>query len=35
MTPERVVTGPLFDKLVKELAAVGMIFEMTTEKPRR
>jgi lysine 6-dehydrogenase len=32
ITPERVITGPLFDRLVKELAAVGVVFEMTTEK---
>lgn len=31
-TPERLITGPLFDRLVKELAAVGVVFEMTTEK---
>lgn len=32
VTPERVVTGGLFDRLVQELAAVGVVFEMTTEK---
>ena len=32
VTPERVITGALIHKLVKELAAVGMVFEMTTEK---
>jgi lysine 6-dehydrogenase len=32
ITPERVITGPLFDRLGKELAAVGVLFEMTTEK---
>jgi lysine 6-dehydrogenase len=32
VTPERVITGPLFDRLVQELAAVGVNFEMTTEK---
>jgi saccharopine dehydrogenase-like NADP-dependent oxidoreductase len=31
-TPERLITGPLFDQLVQELAAVGVVFEMTTEK---
>lgn len=31
-TPERVITGPLFDRLVQELAAVGVNFELTTEK---
>ena len=31
-TPERLITGPLFDRLVQELAAVGVVFEMTTEK---
>lgn len=32
LTPERLITGALFDRLVKELAAVGILFEMTTEK---
>ena len=32
LTPEKVITGPLFDTLVDELAAVNMRFEMTTEK---
>jgi lysine 6-dehydrogenase len=32
LTPERLVTGLLFDRLVQELAAVGVHFEMTTEK---
>jgi lysine 6-dehydrogenase len=32
VTPERVITGALFDRLVRDLAAVGIIFEMTTEK---
>jgi lysine 6-dehydrogenase len=32
VTPERVITGALFDRLVRELAEVGMLFEMTTEK---
>jgi len=32
VTPERVITGPLFDRLVQELAAVGVVFELTTEK---
>jgi lysine 6-dehydrogenase len=31
-TPEQVITGPLFDRLVEELAALGVRFEMTTEK---
>jgi len=35
VTPERVITGPLFDKLVQELAAVGVVFELTTEKAER
>ncbi len=35
VTPERVITGPLFDKLVQELAAVGILFELTTEKAER
>lgn len=34
-TPERVITGPLFDRLVQELAAAGVVFEMTTEKVER
>ncbi len=34
-TPERLITGPLFDRLVQELAAVGVVFEMTTEKVER
>jgi lysine 6-dehydrogenase len=32
LTPEKVITGPLFDTLVDELAAINMHFEMTTEK---
>ena len=32
MTPERVVTGPLFDRLVGELAKNNVLFDMTTEK---
>ncbi len=32
LTPEQVVTGPLFHKLVDELAAAGVRFDMTTEK---
>jgi lysine 6-dehydrogenase len=31
-TPEQVVTGALFDRLVRELAEVNVRFEMTTEK---
>jgi lysine 6-dehydrogenase len=30
-TPEQLVVGPLFDRLVAELAAVGVNFDMTTE----
>jgi hypothetical protein len=29
LTPEQVVTGPLFDRLVEELAAVGIEFDIT------
>jgi len=32
ITPEQVITGPLFDRLVDELAAINVRFEMTTEK---
>jgi saccharopine dehydrogenase-like NADP-dependent oxidoreductase len=32
MTPEKVVTGPLFDRLVRELAEVNVLFNMTVEK---
>jgi lysine 6-dehydrogenase len=32
LTPEQVVAGPLFHKLVDELAAAGVRFDMTTEK---
>jgi saccharopine dehydrogenase-like NADP-dependent oxidoreductase len=32
VTPEQVVTGPLFDRLLAELAAVDVRFELTTEK---
>jgi saccharopine dehydrogenase-like NADP-dependent oxidoreductase len=32
LTPEKVITGPLFDTLVDELAAVNVRFEMTVEK---
>jgi lysine 6-dehydrogenase len=31
-TPEQLVTGPLFDRLVAELAAIGVRFELTTEE---
>jgi lysine 6-dehydrogenase len=31
-TPEQVITGPLFDRLVEELAALNVRFEMTAEK---
>ncbi len=34
-TPERVITGPLFDRLVQELAAAGVVFDITTEKTTR
>jgi saccharopine dehydrogenase-like NADP-dependent oxidoreductase len=30
-TPEQLVIGPLFERLVAELAAVGVRFEVTTE----
>ncbi len=32
LTPEKIISGPLFDTLVDELAAVNIRFEMTTEK---
>ena len=32
LTPEQVITGPLFDRLVDELVAINVRFEMTTEK---
>jgi lysine 6-dehydrogenase len=32
LTPEKVITGPLFGTLVKELAKVNVRFEMTTDK---
>jgi lysine 6-dehydrogenase len=32
LPPEQVVIGPLFDRLVDELAAAGVQFELTTEK---
>jgi lysine 6-dehydrogenase len=32
LTPEKLITGKLFDMLVEELAAAGMHFEMATEK---
>ncbi len=32
ITPEQIITGPLFDRLVDELAAINVRFEMTTEK---
>ena len=31
LTPERVITGPLLDRLLEELAAVGVRFEETME----
>jgi saccharopine dehydrogenase-like NADP-dependent oxidoreductase len=35
LTPERVITAALFDRLVRELAETGVLFEMTTEKVER
>jgi lysine 6-dehydrogenase len=32
LTPEQIITGPLFYRLLAELAAVNVRFEMTTEK---
>ncbi len=32
LTPERVVTGPAFNRLLADLAAVNVRFDMTTEK---
>jgi lysine 6-dehydrogenase len=32
LSPEKVITGPLFDRLVAELAAVGVRFDVTMEK---
>jgi lysine 6-dehydrogenase len=32
LPPEQVIVGPLFDRLVDELAAAGVQFELTTEK---
>jgi lysine 6-dehydrogenase len=32
LTPEKVITGPLFDRLVEELAELNIRFEITTEK---
>jgi lysine 6-dehydrogenase len=32
LTPEKVITGPLFDRLVDDLAAVNVRFDMTTER---
>ena len=31
VTPEKVITGPLFDRLVEELAAAGVVFTVTRE----
>jgi hypothetical protein len=31
LTPEQVITGALFERLVDELAARGVRFEMTSE----
>jgi hypothetical protein len=30
--PEQVIFGPLFDRLLSELAAAGVRFTLTTEK---
>jgi saccharopine dehydrogenase-like NADP-dependent oxidoreductase len=32
--PEQLITGPLFDRLVEDLAAMNICFELTTEKGR-
>ena len=32
LTPEQVIAGPLFDNLVRELAKVNILFDMTMEK---
>jgi lysine 6-dehydrogenase len=32
LTPEQIITGPLVGKLVEDLAAINVRFEMTTEK---
>jgi lysine 6-dehydrogenase len=32
LTPEKVVTGPLFDRLVRDLTEANVLFDMTTEK---
>jgi saccharopine dehydrogenase-like NADP-dependent oxidoreductase len=32
LSPEKVVTGPLFDRLMGELAAAGIRFDLTTEQ---
>jgi lysine 6-dehydrogenase len=34
VTPEQVITGPLLDKLVAELAAIDIRFDLTTEKTK-
>ncbi len=34
LMPEQVVTGPLFDKLLDELTAVNIQFDITTEKTK-
>jgi saccharopine dehydrogenase-like NADP-dependent oxidoreductase len=31
LTPEKVVTGPLFDRLVHELAGVNILFDVTKD----
>lgn len=32
LTPEKVITGPLFHRLIRELANARVLFDMTTEK---
>jgi saccharopine dehydrogenase-like NADP-dependent oxidoreductase len=32
LTPEKLITGPLFERLVEELAAAGVCFHKTTDK---
>jgi lysine 6-dehydrogenase len=32
--PEQIITGPLFDKLLSDLAAMGIQFDLTTEKTK-
>jgi N-acetylmuramoyl-L-alanine amidase len=35
VTPEKVITGKLFDRLMEELAAAGIRFTLTDEKTRQ